>query len=443
MRAKIIWGAMVLLAWLALAPAPARAQSGQTGPAQSSSLQVPDFLLGNTLLDQSTTGTAPQPPYIARAQVGTSGGAAGYVPADPIIPLPLGSSHPEQGGLFLFGEYVFRRQTNPLKGQPVAIRGFEVVDNSIPGVAPGTFFGSKALALDVSQVSGPNQYEPGFSIGGGWKFSDGTALTVGFTYLAEHRTTAVATVAPPGLRVGPQLEDSFLFAPVFNFPFLFSGPANKISAGSPQAVFGIWNGASNMTEEFIQRYQQWDIAYRIPVYDTECFRLTGLMGPRFVWIWERYKWVTEDLDVNGDPSPVGTAAYTNITSNRMYGAHLGATCEYYMGHGFACMVTGEGALFIDSVKKRAQYEIVHKFTGAFNKRAQHDWTLAAETNAFVSLMWYPTEFIQIQLGYDIMAFFNTLSSPQPIDIDYSSLNPKWESTTRFIDGFRIGVSFIF
>src|SRR5205823_5849220 len=161
-------------------------------------------------------------------------------------------------------------------------------------------------------------------------------------------------------------------------PFDFSGIPNKISQGSPGAVFGVWNGASSMFIEFIQRFQQWDMAYRVPVYDTECFRLTGLMGARFVWIWERFKWSTTDIDINGNTSPLSTANYTNITSNRMYGATLGATCEYYMGHGFACMITGQGALFIDSVKERAKYEIPIKFVGSENKRARHEWTLAAE-----------------------------------------------------------------
>jgi hypothetical protein len=391
-----------------------------------------------------------QPPTVLQYGPGYGGttdagfGAAGYAPP-PYIPWsPLGSSRPEDGGLFLFGEAVMFRQTNPIQGQVVGVRGFIATDDTVPGVPPGSsgvFVGSRSEALNTSQVSGPSTYEPGFELGMGWKFKDGSALSFDVLYLFETQYRAVATAAAPGLNVGPTQADSFLTAFVFNFPPDFAGPTNKIAGASPLAAYGIWDAASVMTEVFEQRFQQWQMTYRVPVYDTECYRLSALVGPRFVWIWERYKWVTQSI---GDTAgPDDAAVYTNIDSNRMYGVHAGCSNEWYIGRGFATRIDVEGALLLNSVKEREQYNLLVKLTGAENKRAIHRWTLVPEVQCFAGLQWYPTENVQLMVGYDVMAFFNTISSPRPIDFNYSSLTAPYESTARFFDGWRAGIAIHF
>ena len=249
-------------------------------------------------------------------------------------PFPIGNTHPEDGGLFVGAEFVSYRQTNPLHGQLIGRRGFEV---SVPIIAfqnaagrnfvttlgpPGTFVGSGAAALDVSQVSGPTDFEPGVKTEIGWRFGDGSAISVSWLYINEVNLGAAATLAPQGNAVGSNFADSFLFAPVFNFPSQYAGPSNKITVTNPTfvpgnlteppfvpapgAAYGIWNGASIMTEQFLQRTQQYDVIYRVPIYETENCRVSGLVGPRFTWIWERYKWTTTDLDVNGNDAPNGS-----------------------------------------------------------------------------------------------------------------------------------------
>src|SRR4051812_11936548 len=94
MRRKTFWGAgPVLAAWMALGPAGLRAQ----GPFNS------DY--------------AP--------------GAPGYAPAVPQLPVPLGSTRPEDGGLFLAAQGALYSTTNPLKSQPLAYRGFIVTDPNL------------------------------------------------------------------------------------------------------------------------------------------------------------------------------------------------------------------------------------------------------------------------------------------------------------------------
>src|SRR5207244_4219184 len=160
-------------------------------------------------------------------------------------------------------EFVSYRQTNPLKGQDVAFRGFQDVDNSIAGQGPGEFIGSHNVALNTEQASGPNGYQPGFNAALGWRFANGATFSVDYTWISDHHTQAVATLAPPGLRVGTAFTESFITAPVFNFPNDFAGPAfdavridNGTAASNPFATFGIWDAASTMTLQFTQRYDQ-------------------------------------------------------------------------------------------------------------------------------------------------------------------------------------------
>src|SRR5205807_4256129 len=121
------------------------------------------------------------------------------------------------------------------------------------------------------------------------------------------------TLVPPGFVVGQNLEDTFLFSPVYNFPGQYAGPtAGDVGIGNPLATYGIWNGASLMTISFEQHFQQWEATWRQTLYQDECMRLNALVGPRFAWIWERFKWVTFDADVNGNTDPSTTAIYTNI-----------------------------------------------------------------------------------------------------------------------------------
>src|ERR1700722_2039031 len=109
MRGKSFRGVWLLAAWMALAPAGVRGQN-----------------VGNPVPE--------------------------YAPADPQLPIPLGSTRPEDGGLFLFSDFMYFRWNNPLRDQPVAVRGFQVSDNSVPGFTVGEFVGSGTPALNVNQL---------------------------------------------------------------------------------------------------------------------------------------------------------------------------------------------------------------------------------------------------------------------------------------------------
>jgi hypothetical protein len=376
-----------------------------------------------------------------------------YAPPDTVFPFPLGSTHPEEGGLYTAGEYVQYRQTNPLKDQIVAVRGLAIVDNTtnIPpfGVLPvPTFIGSGQVALDVHQVTGPNDYQPGFAFTLGYKFADGSAWEFKYMYITEVNLHASATQVPAGFAVGQNFENSFLFSNVFGFPNDYNGPSQKLATDtgtSGSSAPGIWNGASIMTEQFLQRTQMYEMTYRQPIFETETYRLSGIVGPRFVWIWERYKWTAADIDLTTNASgPQFEAQYNNIVSNRLYGAHAGFQQECYLGHGFATICTIQGGAFVDTAKTEAIYELARGAVGPGSKRALHYWLPSLEAQATVGISWFPIEGVELRAGYDFQAFFNTESSPNPIDFNYGAVNPQYiSSTVRFLDGLNIGLAFNF
>lgn len=495
--------------------------------------------------------------------VGTAGLARGQEvpPADPVWPLPLYHDRPETGGFFAGAEFVYWRQTNPLKNQVVAFRGFmdtdgqlqaarnflvaaDLVDPNSPAfglpelpVIPGAFFGSGAPALDVEQVAGPVTYQPSLGLTLGWRFGDGTAVALTWRHMPTVRYSAVASVIPPNFFIGRNGEDQFLFSPVFGFPPDFAGPVNKLavvdprggginasintvaiagqgggpgqggtggqarviaqatSVGSvqvPQAAYGIWNAATIMHESFVQRHDQWDLYGRIPIFQDDCKRWYALVGGRAVWFWERYEWRTIAVEAvnpgqsvtvtvpgttvtGGAGAPSGTAGgagggvtitggsitvtgaglgapalaspedvaiYSNVVSNRLYGPMCGCGTEWYLGHGFAISLDLRAAFFVDVVKERAKYERQDKAIS--HGRSRTEYTLVPELDAIGNIWWYPIEGVQLNFGYDVMTFFNTISSPRPVDFNYGAVAPAWEKGTfRMVDGFHAGLGLIF
>jgi len=167
-----------------------------------------------------------------------------YEPPDPVYPLPLFHAHPENGGFYAAGDFILFRQTNPLKNQVVAVRGFNdtfgqvqetmnfltdlFFNNPGPPVQVGKFFGSGTEALDVHQVSGPNSYQPGFRTTLGWKFQNDLDIEFNWTHLVTKKNSATAAPVGPTLNGGVDNLDSFLFSPVYNYSNNYVGPQNKL-----------------------------------------------------------------------------------------------------------------------------------------------------------------------------------------------------------------------
>lgn len=379
-----------------------------------------------------------------------------YAPMDPQLPLPNASFRPDRGGLYVFGEAVFMHQTRHLDAQPIAFRGFITTDNTIRPtldtfIPAGTRIGSFDVALRANELS-PESYEPGFTIGVGWKFQSGVALDLTWLYLDTVKYAGGATFATPFFQGRQDLSDTFLFAPVFNFPSDYSGPDFKVLNGDPGAT-GIWNGASVMQTLFEQNFQEWNVNMRIPLFQNDDVRMYALTGPRFSWFWERYSWRTIDIPqdplaaVPDTPSERDWAIYTNIVSNRLYGVHCGCGTDYRLGDTpvgtFALTCEVQGAAFVDIVREREKYELGDRSTNAHITRNQY--TFAPEVQGSIGLWWYPPiEGVQLRVTYEGMAFFNTISAPNPVSFDLQKLDNTWDHQfLRVLNGFRAGLSISF
>jgi hypothetical protein len=386
-----------------------------------------------------------------------------YTPPDPVIPLPLYSD--PYAGPFAFGEFVFWRLNNPLNHQVIATRGLLDFDGTItadllgtrvfrpdgssfilPGPRiPGNFLGSNRPALFADDVKDSNDYMPGFNIGAGYQFKNGVAIDFNWIHLVQNKTGAVATLVPPSLQPDLRLLETFLFSPVFSFPNDFAGVDDKIALGAPRAAYGIWNGATIMTIWNTQRYDQLDFSGRIPVCQNDCGRVYGIIGPRFVWLWENFSWRTVGQDFQGQATQADVAIYSNVVSNRMYGFHVGWGFDWQLGRTpigtFAIGLDAQAAFLVDVVKERAKYE--RGDHAISSHRSRTEYTPVPEADAKANVVWFPIEGVEIRGGYDLNAFFNTISSRNPVSFNYGSPTPEYRRTSRYLDGIHIGLGLRF
>lgn len=365
-------------------------------------------------------------------------------------------SHPryEDGGFFVAFDAVVMNLDRRIKNQAVAFRGFIDLDGSVTKQPPPVPVGTFAEALNTEQLRGPGSWTPGFDIVMGWRFESGIALTASWVHLSDTRYSVSAGPIPRNFQVGSLLEDTFLFAPVTNFSADYAGPRDipestppdPVNDATPTALYGIWNGADNMQIELLQRFDMVTLTTRVPVWDGEYCRTYGLIGPRVITMYERFKWRTVDLDQFGIGTAANNAEYTNIVSNRLYGAFIGCGQEWFLGDvpvlgGFSFSLDAAGALYGDWVKGRAKYRREDELTSA--SRARNFFRVAPGLEAKASFWWYPWEAVQIRIGYNFMGLFNTIASERPIDFDMGQISPVYNQTNRLLHGFDIGIGFVF
>jgi hypothetical protein len=369
-----------------------------------------------------------------------------YVPPEPFNPIGLlGHTPYESGGFYFASEFWFLRQSNLLRDQVIAARGFVDVDGSITG-HPGQPVGPFSPALLASDAGGQASYAPGLQLTLGYRLENGIAIEANWLHLIQQKYPAQASIIPQNFNIAPDLSNTFLFSPVFNFPGEFRGQPGKINAGSPLAAFGIWNGAIQDQIIFTQRFDQYDLTMRVPVYQDDCNRTYGLVGPRIVHMWERFKWRAISADQALSSVATGVGIYNNILSQNLYGVHVGGGWERYLGTtpvgSFSSSIDAQAAAYINFAKERAGYELGDRSQTATRNRNTYTLVPAAQVN--FNLWYYPIQAIEFRVGYNAFAFFNTIASREPVDFNYGALAPGYsKGQTRFVDGLNGGVAFIF
>ena len=382
-------------------------------------------------------------------------GSAGYN-----VPIPTGKSG--DNGFYVASEFLILTQNRQLGDQVVATRGLVdtrglISADGAGNARPGTYIGSGAVALSTNDLS-RQSWSPGFTTTLGYKFDNGLAVFVNYTHLMDQQQHAGATLATRYGQNRSDLADSFLFAPVYNFPPQFAGPRVKSpqddfnqngreDAGEGGNFYGIWNGASVMDIQFNQWFNQAEVGARMPLFQNEYTRVYGLAGGRYAMIMERLKWRTVSYDVNGVAGPQDVATYNNTLSQRMYGAFIGCGHETYIGKSFSVAAEATGAALLGIAKERAKYQLGDRAPANIaiqNKLSRNEFEFVPNVNASVNLMWYPIEGVQLRVGYNAMMFFNTKYMQEPIGFNYSSVDPAYgDNAFRIYHGVNVGVGFFF
>lgn len=375
-------------------------------------------------------------------------------------PVPIPTGRTGDAGFYTSGEFLIWRTTKAIGRQTIGVRGFYDTQGTITGL-PGSFVGSGAEALNTKS-GGSNEYMPGWRAEVGYKFDTGVRIYFNYAQLYSAHYSSGATLNLGPFRSRPDLADTFVSAPVYNFTNFFNGPSQdtnfdggvvstiQVVNGVPQVVFttngnntaGIWNAAEEMTTKFTQRYSQAELGMRTPLFSTEHSSVYGLGGARFAWFFERFYWRTLDRDLNGVDSPVFAANYTNTLSQRMYGLFAGCGHEIYLGNMFSLSGDLTGAAFLNVVKGRAKYKLGDETTQS--KYGRDTVTIVPSATAEVNLWMYPTEGVQLRIGYSALTFFNTRYMREPVGFNFSDINPNYDTKYfRLIHGFNVGIGFFF
>jgi hypothetical protein len=391
---------------------------------------------------------AQQPPSTPDASVITARGQTSEGPnswgysGTPSInaPVPIGTQQPGGEGIYGAAEFLFYHEDRTLGTQPVAARGVRDSDGSITGT-PGQFIGSGRTAMTTDNF-GRTSWTPGWRATIGYKLEDGSSISLSYANMIEVKYNFSVGPIPPGFQTYTGGIDTFLSSPVFGFSPQFSGPQSKASIGSASALYGLWNGATTMSEDFIQRFVASDITYRQNVYETENTRSYAMAGGRFAWFWDEYKWNTTDTESNGSIGPQDQVNYHNIMSQRMYGPFVGVGNEVFIGNAFAASADLSGAALLDVIKERAAYTLGDG--SITSKRARSDYAVVPNVDLTVNVWWYPIEGMQVKLGYDLYTFWNTQYMQQPIGFNAGGPDPSYKTEVfRMIHGIHVGVGYIF
>jgi Legionella pneumophila major outer membrane protein precursor len=373
----------------------------------------------------------------------------------PTIPAPIGTFQHDGSGFYTALEFVALNQPRTIGHQDIAFRGFVDSAGLLTGVA-GNRLGSFEPALSTGAL-GRTQWSPGSRLTVGYRLENGWNFSLSWLHLFDTASTGGAgTQGPNFANPGQFLENTFLFSPVFNFSPMFTGPVARTTDANGNIAFGalngIWNGASEMSIKYTQRFDNWDLLAKIPVFESENARSRFIAGARFSWLWERFLWYTATYGIDvvniaqGQPpsligSPEWSARYVNTLSQRMYGPVVGAEHDVYLGSGFSvgCEVTG--GVLANIIKERAKYIRGDEATQA--KRSWSELDFVPNVNGAVNISWQPVDGMTLRLGYNAMNYFNTRYLESPVGFDVGAIDPAYgRKAIRVIHGLNVGLSFV-
>lgn len=434
------------------------------------------------------------------------GGAANYGAPVTEVPLPLMWGQRDEGPFFAM-EAVCMRINNILKPQVVAQRGFwddtgwargdqtgpvlRVLDgrNSNTEIAlllsdvgtPGQFVGSGIVAMTATSVGDNEKFTPGSRMAIGYRLRNNIVFEASWLNLLATRSSASVGIIPPrNQNIGFDAANSFVSTPFYNYGPSYAGPsrdvisdvlltpippnvgtvslvntgsatgaANEIIVddgfiddiinfrGTPIAAYGVGNGAELIIAKYRQEWNTGELNMRVPLFQGEVTRTYWLGGFRYAYLQERYRLLISDFSVEGD---LFQMRYTNRVKNRYYGMQMGLGSEAYLGAGWALSVQVKGGVLAE--RSEGETDITNFFDNRFS-HSDNQFGVVGMFEGGAYIWWYPVEGIQLRMGYEYMGICGARRSPNPIDYDLGRLRPVYEHKYLSIDGFTIGVGFVF
>lgn len=376
------------------------------------------------------------------------------------FPAPVGAYQHDGSGVYFGIEGILWNMKPEVGSQTLAYRGV-LITVPVPGIGgtpqieEGSFLGSRQPALDTSSF-GRRSWGAGDRLTLGYRMENGWNFSISWLHIFDVKYSGGTGIQGPWLfNPGVFSANTFVTSPVYNFgpDWVGRNPfPNPPFTGNP--TNGIWSAASDMTIVFSQRFDNWDIAGRFPVFETENARSYAIAGGRFSWIWERFQWRTSKpalvtaADGQAQFQTFGDSAarYLNTLSQRMYGPMVGVGHEVmlYAGPGGAFGLGTEltGAALLNVIKERAKY--IREDRGTQVKRTWNELTVVPNVDWSINLTWQPVDGISFRAGYNFFNYFNTKYMEEPVSFNLGALDPAYMTRLwRFMQGTNFGVSFVF
>jgi hypothetical protein len=372
-------------------------------------------------------------------------------------------------------------------GNPIV----EVIDNDNAGAFlnafflnqgfAGQFIGSGSPAL-TAKDGGDAKFEPGFRLTLGYRLPDGIAIEVVHWRMADYAYSGGASNMPmPQVGVGNDFSNSFISAPFFNFSPFWAGAFRDVISnvlpvpdpgtrpvvvynqtaaagavfvtaqelldlqtlrGLPLPANGIWNAAEDMTITFEQEIWSLELNGRFPICLTDNTRTYAVAGLRYIQLYENFTFRVSDATIEGFIFPENVATYSNNIQNRMYGLQAGMGNEAYLGGGFALSVEGRLGVFANYHPTEVTLE--RGDDGAVGvKRNDNGFNVSGMFSLGAYLWYYPIEGVQLRAGYEYMGMFGVHRSPNPVSFNVGQITPEYSDMYLGMDGFSMGIAFVF
>lgn len=349
----------------------------------------------------------------------------------------------------------------------------------------GAVYGSQDVALETGMLSAEN-FQPGSRVTIGYRLRSGTTFEFSYMGITKQRQSVTAGIVPGNGSTGADGANAFLFGDYYNFSPYFAGPTREIISnvylqpippgtganlqlatvpldlqnlgGFAVAAYGITNGAEYWTMSELRSIHTMELNMRVPVSQFEGTRTYWTGGLRYISFTERFRMTVEDHGfpdalntgipfqtgvIDSETRPEWSLRYTAKQKDLFYGVQTGAGGEAYLMNGFAVSLDTKVGVLAQHSKTSTVLQRLDLINDIGNTHSTNLFNVAAMFQGGAYLWWYAHEGITFRVGYEYLGIYGARRLTDPIDYDLGRLTPNIRSGLLSLDGFVMGVSFVF